>query len=289
MLGGKPMKCIGQVLKFGKKIQAFISQIMTRQIQIESEEFFVAAPLISRLWPFPCRLACPSLPCLPCSCPLPHSSTLFHTHPHSALPHSYLLPRRPSFAPWPFPHQPPPFLARPVPSPTIRGSINWQPNISELEWPEPFFKPQTCFLESNMKVSFKRVKRLPTEDFSSWQRKLDKKATFGNARRRCGKFSWKRQCFAIGTRRGQEGCVALAITSLLPNPHPPPPSSPMVRPAKRGQRGIGCPSPLSVLPQRRKNLAKVGKLSWNCAAGMKSLMAGWLSERLCPLVRVGCN
>ena len=78
--GGSPqMKCIGQVLKFGKKIQAFISQIMTRQIQIESEEFFVAAPLISRLWPFPCRLACPSLPCLPCSCPLPHSSTLFHT------------------------------------------------------------------------------------------------------------------------------------------------------------------------------------------------------------------
>ena len=47
--GSRQMKCIGQVLKFGKKIQAFISQIMTRQIQIESEEFFVAAPLISRL------------------------------------------------------------------------------------------------------------------------------------------------------------------------------------------------------------------------------------------------
>ena len=106
-----------------------------------------------------------------------------------------------------------------------------------------------------MKVSFKRVKRLPTEDFSSWQRKLDKKATFGNARRRCGKFSWKRQCFAIGTRRGQEGCVALAITSLLP-PIPLLSPPPMVRPAKRGQRGIGCPSPLSVLPQKKKKSRK---------------------------------
>ena len=106
-----------------------------------------------------------------------------------------------------------------------------------------------------MKVSFKRVKRLPTEDFSSWQRKLDKKATFGNARRRCGKFSWKRQCFAIGTRRGQEGCVALAITSLLPTPTPSP-HLPHGEACQERTERYWLPFPLVSSPREKKKSRK---------------------------------